>query len=127
MQRKIAIIDDDTIFQFTTKIKIEKLNSNDEAILYGDTREFIQYLKTATETEIPAMIFLDINMPYMDDWSFLDAFANLELNTETSPPIYMLSSSLDLQDKERAENNPWVSGYATKPIKEEELAQILHA
>jgi len=127
MQRKIAIIDDDTIFQFTTKVKIEKICATDEVLIYSDARQFIQYLKTASETEIPVVIFLDINMPYMNGWNFLEAFAELELSPEKRPAIYMLSSSIDLQDKERADSNPFVSQYVIKPIKTEELTEILQA
>lgn len=122
----IAIIDDDTIYQFMlTRI----LNNNklaEKIITFTDGEKAIQHLmdnKIAHEN-IPDVIFLDVNMPIMDGWMFIEAYANMKTEIHKKIVIFMLSSSVDPVDIERAGKISEISNYIVKPIKLEEVKRI---
>ncbi|NNJ56708.1 MAG: response regulator, partial [Bacteroidia bacterium] len=63
MINKVAIVDDDNIFQFTTKIKIEKLLLAKEVMVFNDGEEIYNYLNDSDVADLPDVLLLDINMP----------------------------------------------------------------
>ena len=73
--------------------------------------------------ELPDVIFLDINMPVLDGWQFLDQFSSMGLLREFR--LYVVSSSIDPADKYKASSYPVVSGYLTKPIKPAQLQALM--
>ena len=72
---------------------------------------------------IPEIILLDINMPIMDGWEFLDEFTQIE--THKLITIYVVSSSIDPADMNRVDNYKSVTNYIIKPISMEILRQIM--
>ena len=72
-----------------------------------------------------AILFLDINMPVLSGWDVLDKFKNFPDQVKEHIEIFMLSSSVDPIDKEKANNNPFVSGFITKSLSEAKLRAIL--
>jgi len=72
------------------------------------------------------VLFLDINMPSMTGWEFLDEFKDLSEEIHNCITIYILSSSVNESDKEKAESNPFVSGFLSKPLQEDILNQIFN-
>lgn len=123
--KRIAIVDDDTIFQFTTKVKIEKLELAESIEIYNDGEEIFEFLKDAEEDELPEILLLDINMPIVDGWDFLELYASIPDEVKSKIKIYMLSSSINPVDLEKAENHPHISKYITKPISDTVLQEIL--
>ncbi len=123
----IALIDDDEIFQFTTSriIKLTNLPFNITQFFNGE--QAITYLsKNAAYTDkLPDIILLDINMPVIDGWMFLDEFKTLANNLKKNITIYMVSSSIAPEDIRRAKSNPLVSDYLVKPISLETLKHVL--
>lgn len=65
---------------------------------------------------IPTVILLDINMPEMSGWEFLDVFNNFSEHLQSQISIYMLTSSVSQKDKITAEQCPCVSGFLSKPL-----------
>ena len=76
-------------------------------------------------SESRTVILLDINMPLMNGWDFLDQFSELEKNLCKSYVIFMLSSSLDKDDLQRAEDNDLISGYLSKPLNFSYLKEVI--
>ncbi|CAN5646885.1 hypothetical protein BH10BAC5_BH10BAC5_22820 [soil metagenome] len=74
-------------------------------------------------SEKPTVLFLDINMPSMTGWEFLEEFRKFSKTVHKQFTIYMLSSSVDSSDKEKASSNIFVSGYISKPLRQETLRE----
>lgn len=76
-------------------------------------------------TDLPSIIFLDINMPLMNGWEFMEAFSDLKANLNTSIEIYISSSSIAKEDIDNANNNINIKGFLTKPIKLETIKELV--
>lgn len=122
----IGIIDDDAIYQFMlTRI----INQNELAariVSFSDGEKAIEYLieNKADSENIPDVIFLDVNMPIMDGWLFIEEYARIKTEIKKKIVIFMLSSSVDPVDIERADKISEISNYIVKPIKLEEVKRI---
>ncbi len=79
--------------------------------------------KTKNE-KIPDILFLDVNMPIMDGWMFIEEYARLKKDITKKIAIFMLSSSVNPIDIERADKISEISNYIIKPIKYEEVRRI---
>lgn len=126
-QPTIALIDDDEIFQFTTSriIKLTNLPFNVTQFFNGE--QAMTYLSNNAQQpdKLPDIILLDINMPVIDGWMFLDEFKTLAKKLKKKITIYMVSSSIAPEDIRRAKSNPFVSDYLVKPVSAETLRQVL--
>lgn len=123
--KKIAIVDDDSIFQFTTKVKIEKLQLAKDISIFNDGEEIFEFLKSCSQEEWPDILLLDINMPLVDGWDFLELYEGLDQAIKDHIKIFMLSSSINPVDLEKAEEHPHIQRYVTKPIKDDILKEII--
>lgn len=122
----IGIIDDNKIYQFMLTRIIKKNKLAEGIITFSDGEKAIQYLtdNRANNEKIPDVIFLDVSMPVMDGWQFIEGYANIKTEIKKKIVIYMLTSSVDPVDIERASKISEISDYITKPIKLEEIKRI---
>ena len=121
-----CIIDDDPIFVFGTKRMMTLANFCNNFMVFQNGEEAINYLKPIIQTKnfaLPDIILLDINMPIMDGWQFLDEFTSIPNDKKIT--IYIVSSSIDPQDVARAKEYDTISNYLVKPITSEKLQSIL--
>ena len=122
----IAIIDDDIVSHFilTSIINLNKLA--DSILSFMDGEESIQYFtNNKTENEkIPDIVFLDVNMPIMDGWMFVEEYARIKKDITKKTVIFMVSSSVNPIDIERAGKISEINDYILKPIKLSELKKI---
>jgi CheY-like chemotaxis protein len=118
------IVDDDEIYIFTTKKLLNKIDFSEDVAVFQNGKEAIDALKFTlrNKNELPDVILLDLNMPIMDGWQFLDEF--IRIKSEKQIKIYIVSSSVDPSDIERANTYNMVSNYIVKPISREKLHEI---
>ncbi len=127
---RFIIIDDDVFNNTICTVTITK-TVNDAAIkTFLDPREGFSYI--ASEYAKPneegnAILFLDINMPLMNGWQFLDQFAALDESVKERVKIYILSSSVDKRDIQRAKENKHVKHYLVKPLTKETIRLVIYA
>lgn len=124
---KILIIDDNVIDQIVTKQLLKKKLNLQAIEVVNNGKEGLQWLldydKDSTDL---LLILLDIKMPEMDGFEFLEEFERLKSNLISIDfMIVMLSSSLDPKDKKRADNNLNVTALLSKPLQTEELSLLL--
>lgn len=115
---RIAVIDDDPVYQFVAKRIIEIHQLADVVLPFYNGIEYLDYVKAGkSDAEI---VLLDINMPLMDAWRLLDELQN----TGHRPVIYLMSSSIDKEDQLKAKTSPLIRKAFPKPISEETIELI---
>jgi CheY-like chemotaxis protein len=94
---------------------------------FQNGEEALQFIKSnlSNTNVLPDYIFLDINMPFVDGWMFLEDFEQLKSKLAKPMTIYVVSSSIDPRDIARAKNNNNVSDYVVKPVTREKFAALL--
>lgn len=129
MQNKIqvAVVDDDKIFQLITNKTLSTITEVDRVQQFYNGEEALIYLQenAGLPDKLPDVILLDINMPVVDGWSFLKDYADIHDQLSKSISIYMVSSSIDPKDIERANSTPMVREYIIKPIAKDKLVEVV--
>ena len=125
-EKTIWIIDDDPIYQIIMKKIIVKSDIFSSNFSFSDGKEAIDSLKKILlkNEKFPDIILLDIEMPILDGWGFMEEFAILKPQINAEIKIYISSSSIAIEDKERAQNNPGILGYMSKPVTLDNLIKI---
>ncbi|SFA76479.1 response regulator [Algoriphagus aquimarinus] len=123
----ICIVDDDDIYQFMVTKTLESLGLAKKIIAFSDGEEALNFMveNLNNENELPDIILLDINMPIMDGFQFMEEYVKLIPKVSKSIVIYIVSSSVDPVDIERAKNISAISGYIIKPTKPGELKSLI--
>lgn len=120
----VMLIDDNTIDTFIHKKLIESNRFAEHIQSHLDAREALEFLKNAPENEWPELILLDIMMPGMDGFEFLDAFAELERGQKNRIKVILLSTSESFKDLNRANKNSLVRKFLNKPLTPDMLNAI---
>lgn len=119
----LLVIDDDDINIFIIKKIVEKTGYNVNMVSKANGLLAIDYLKaTLDKDDFPHLILIDINMPVLNGWEFLDAYE--ELNITPRVDMYMLSSSVYENDIEKAKTYAKVKGFISKPLSIERLVEL---
>jgi CheY-like chemotaxis protein len=126
MTPNFIIIDDDPISSHACAKMIRHVFNEVDIYSFSDPVAGLAYInKTFSKASSPnAILLLDLAMPVMNGWDCLEAIENFGEAVTKYLKIYILSFSIDQLDKERAENNPLVLGYLSKPIVQESLANM---
>ncbi len=123
--KKVCVIDDDKIYIYGLKklISIKELSPN--LIEFYNGKEAIDFLTDPQNlNELPDIIFLDINMPVMDGWGFMESFVKIKPQLGKKITIYMVSSSINDDDIQRAKQITDVTDYVIKPISPDTLVEL---
>ena len=121
---KAFIIDDDQLSTFLTQSLLELEGGAQEVSIFHSAHEALEALRVAAAEHLPQVILLDLNMPIMDGWDFLEALAPLEQKLIGKCHIYILTSSLDSADINCMKAYPVVSGLIQKPINSEDIESV---
>jgi len=115
---RILLIDDDKPTNFYNKRIVEKHEDFDEVVVMDSAIRALTYFEAVSrgEEKKPDIVFLDINMPVMNGWEFLDEFAKIKETMLDGISIFMLTTSLDQEERKRAEQNDLVQGFYSKPL-----------
>jgi CheY-like chemotaxis protein len=124
-----GIIDDDQIYQLVMKRTIEQSGLVKDVLQFYDGEEAIDYFRKNQQSPeaLPELILLDINMPYMDGWQFLDEFIKIPFKDNYKRIIYIVSSSSTTEDLNKAKEYEVVSGYHIKPITKDMFEQMMQS
>lgn len=118
------LIDDDEDDNFFHRLVLVESAATSHIQVAQTGFEALEYLSGDNET--PDLIFLDINMPGMNGWEFLDAYSKIPLRGKTRPVIVMLTTSANPADRIKAKNIYKTAGFETKPLTAGALEVILN-
>ena len=124
----ILLIDDDETTNYVNKRLLTRLNVAKEILVMHNGQEAIQYLQDAAAgngKKNPDLIFLDIKMPVMDGFSFLEAYEENNLGSSNQVIILMLTSSASFYDLERLKNFNKVKRHISKALTDADVREIL--
>jgi CheY-like chemotaxis protein len=121
----IFLVDDDHIYQFTAKKTLESMGVGEQVSVFMDGDAAIKFIKENLQntTALPDVIFLDINMPVMDGWQFVEEFKKLDLGKKVA--LYMVSSSVDETDMKRSKEYTIIDDYIIKPVGRSRFEELL--
>ena len=125
---RVCVVDDDPVYQYLAKEEIEYTNMVNNIIFFDNGEKAIAFIAETLEQEqlenLPDIIFLDINMPIMDGWEFLEAYLLLRPRIGKQITIYIVSSSIDIRDVDRARAISAITDYIIKPVSSNRLVSI---
>lgn len=130
MINEIFLIDDDGLVNFLNQEIIKDAYPEKNVRSFESAADAIETLKKLADTPnacLPQLILLDINMPVMDGWEFLEAFVHLPKTVLDDCKVVMHTSSIDPRDVEKAKTFNSVSDYITKPLTVQSLSKIFQS
>jgi len=122
---RFLLIDDDPFNNTLCKRILHKIYTKPEVITFTEPENGLKYIQEEYSKEpLSTVIFLDINMPTLSGWEVLDKIEQFPESVKKHLTIFILSSSINFQDKKRASENPLVTYYLEKPLTKTVLASI---
>jgi CheY-like chemotaxis protein len=124
-----CLIDDDEIYLFSVKKVIEVNKLSDRVLEFRNGQDAIDFFvqSSGNNQELPDVIFLDINMPVMNGWEFIEEFKKIRPQLSKDIMLYVVSSSVDKSDVDKARSFSTVNDYLIKPITATQLKNIYSA
>jgi CheY-like chemotaxis protein len=122
---RVMLIDDDPVSNKISQLFLRKHRWPAQVVAYEDGQQALQALQAdGSPQSAPDVILLDVGMPVYDGWDFLDEYEKLPRELTGRCLLYMLSSSINPPDIQRAAYYRTVKAYLTKPLTPEALEQI---
>ena len=121
----ILLVDDNSDDNYFHQLLIKKMDIVNRIDVVVNGLEALAYLKKENQIP-PELIFLDINMPKMNGWEFLEQYKHLDAKQRARVLIMILSTSANPDDIKRAKEIEEVTGFKTKPLTEEMMTGILN-
>jgi len=119
----IMLVDDDADTNFYNKIVLEQTDATNEIVVFENGKDALMYLEKGNNKV--DLILLDINMPIMNGWQFLEHYEKLDENKKATTIVVMLTSSINIDDKLKAERLKSIKKFINKPIIPETINEIL--
>ena len=126
--KNICVIDDDKIYQYLTSRVISDTIQTKDVGFFSNGLDAINYLSknSAIAKNLPDIIFLDLSMPVMDGWSFLNNFITIQTKLAKKISIYIVSSSNDSAAIQKFKSLDLVTDFIPKPITKDTFLKIIH-
>ena len=123
---QFILIDDDPMNNLISKLTIEMTLGQSDIKAFVNPEVGLDYIQNEFQAlkETSALLLLDINMPIMSGWEFLEMFDNLSFDVKERVKICILSSSIDERDKERSYANKNVLDFLVKPLTDKDIERI---
>lgn len=123
--QKFIIIDDDHFNNALSRMAIKKTLGEVDTKIFSEPEDGLAFLQRDCNGDAtPAILFLDINMPALSGWKFMEQFEKLNQAIKDQITVYMLSSSVDQRDMDKAEGSKYIKGFISKPLKRETILFI---
>lgn len=124
----LYLIDDDDTYQFIVEKTLNSLNLVNSIKIFSNGKAAIDFLEETIHDidQIPDVILLDLTMPIMDGWQFLEQYLRFRPRIGKKVVIYVISSSIDPRDMQRAKSISEVTDYIVKPLTKTKLISMLH-
>jgi len=122
------VVDDNRTNNLICEFAIRKYKKEVNIDVFTEPELALQNIRkayTPREMDVLTVLFLDINMPSMTGWEFLDEFRNFGEKIHKQVVIYILTSSVDERDKEKAQSDPLVAGFFSKPLTASNVQQAV--
>jgi len=122
------LVDDNTDDNFYHERIIRKNNAADTIVVKESGIEALEYLESTRDpvNTLPDLIILDINMPGMNGWEFLEEFKKLDEELQSKMVVIMLTTSVNPADEAKAKTYDILADFKTKPLTKEMLEDILN-
>lgn len=120
----VMLVDDNKIDNFFHERIIKKHDASIEVLLMPFAEEALEYLKVG-EKQQPELIFLDINMPGMNGWEFLEEYHKLPNENQQSMIVVMLTTSENPDDRAKALTHGILSDFRSKPLTKEMFEEVI--
>ena len=123
---RFIIVDNDPVNNLLCDLAIKDAVVDNDVLAFTDPLKAFEYISTDNQNNNSRnILLLDINMPIWSGWDFVDHFDTLDENIKNSFKVFMLSSSIDNNDKQRAVENKNVVDYIEKPLTKEKVSSLL--
>jgi response regulator RpfG family c-di-GMP phosphodiesterase len=127
MKNYVLLIDDTKLDNFINRILIQQLRISQSIIEFQNAKEALGYLRlmSSENKPYPEYIFLDLNMPEMDGFQFIEQFEEVQYDEKESTKIIVVSSTVDPEEIRRVISNPRVHKFIEKPLTKDKLKELV--
>lgn len=123
--KTIAVVDDDPIYIQALKNLFTSWKISNPILFFKNGKEAIDFIRVKEASALPDILLLDLNMPVMNGWSFIENFTPIAPQLGKNICIYLVTSSIWEEDSKRAEKNKLIKELITKPILQKKFREIL--